>query len=147
MCRSLGSNDDPNADPAEVMEMSAQMIRKILIEVPGMILAIENMVSESFTRQGRRLRRRSAQIHRCGGETSRSLDDLRKLIDRVNMPGRIRVCIDLCHLFVEQYDLFLPSGRDSFYAALDRLGHENIAAIHVSDSGEVHGGSKDRHAK
>ena len=112
-----------------------------------MNLAIENMVSGSTTRRDRRLRRRSAQTHRCRGETSRSLDDLRILIDRVDMPGRVRVCIDLCHLFVDQYDLFLPSGRKAFFAALDRLGLEHVAAVHVSDSGEVHGGRKDRHAK
>ena len=75
------------------------------------------------------------------------LDDLRKLIDEVAMPGRLKVCIDLCHVYIDQYDLYVPTGREEFFAALDRLGIENIAGLHVSDSGVQHGGRKDCHKK
>jgi endonuclease IV len=93
-------------------------------------------------------RPKRTQTHHCHGETSRSLDDLRQLIDDIGAEdGRVKICIDLCHLFVDQYDLFSPSGREEFFASLDRLGMTNVAAIHVSDSGEVHGGTKDCHMK
>jgi len=68
------------------------------------------------------------------------------LIDDVGTaPDRLKVCIDLCHLYIDQYDLYLSSGRKQFFAAIDRLGVENIAAIHISDSGVEHGAKEDCH--
>jgi len=56
------------------------------------------------------------------------------------------ICLDLCHIHVDQFDLSTPSGRGALFADLELVGWDNIAAIHVSDSKEVHGGKKDRHA-
>ena len=77
-----------------------------------------------------------------------SLVDLGKLIKDVGAaPGRLKICIDLNYLHVDQYDLSTDSGRAEFFAALDRVGLENIAAAHMSDSGDGHGGKKACHMK
>jgi endonuclease IV len=59
---------------------------------------------------------------------------------------RLKVCLDLCHLHVDQYDLSTPKGRDKMFIDLAKLGWDSIAAIHVSDSREIHGGRRDLHA-
>lgn len=108
-----------------------------------MVLAIETMVSTlvchfKYTAE--------SQTHRCEGETSHSIDGLAELIRLVDMPGRLKVCIDLCHT-LQQFDITTGVGRYEFMAAAERLGPENIAAVHVSDSYYPHGVEKDRHAK
>jgi len=105
----------------------AKDLLKILTKAPKVTLAIECMT------------------HRCSGETAKSLGSLRRLIHKVNMPGRLKVCIDLCHLYVAQHDLFLPQGREALFVDIAVLGPENVAAFHISDSGEIHGGTEDKH--
>jgi deoxyribonuclease-4 len=60
---------------------------------------------------------------------------------------RLKICIDLCHLYVDQYDLATSAGRNDFSSAVKDLGIDSIAAIHVSDSFERHGGTRDEHAE
>ena len=78
---------------------------------------------------------------------ARSLDDLRALIDRVKRPGRLKICIDICHLYINEYDLYFQDARKTFFDTLERIGFENIAAVHISDSNVQHGQKKDAHAK
>jgi endonuclease IV len=72
------------------------------------------------------------------------LHDLKYLVDRVG--PRLKVCLDICHLHVDQYDLSTSGGREALFVDMEKLGWDNIAAIHVSDSQEVHGGRRDIHA-
>lgn len=76
---------------------------------------------------------------------ARSLSQLKWLRDQIG--PRLKLCLDLCHLHVDQYDLATDAGRKQLLLDIDELGAESIAAIHVSDSHEKHGGTKDEHAE
>lgn len=74
----------------------------------------------------------------------RSIAELVTLTRRVG--PRLKVCLDICHLHVDQYDLATIEGREQMSTDLDSLGWDRIAAVHVSDSLEKHGGKRDLHA-
>jgi endonuclease IV len=139
---SLGSND--SEDPAIVRTRVAGLMKRALEEVPGVNLAIENMVSHSI--DDLTISLTIKQTGRCKGETSASLRNLKAIIDEVDMPGRLKVCLDICHVYISQYDLYDEACADDFLEDIAELGPENIAAMHVSDSYVPHGSKRDEHA-
>lgn len=75
-----------------------------------------------------------------------TLKSLERLIKLVDMPGKLKICLDLCHV-LQEFDITNPTGRSDLHAALEELGYEHIAAVHVSDSVYPHGYQVDKHAK
>ena len=63
------------------------------------------------------------------------------------MPSRLKVCLDLCHLHVGEFDLSTEVGRRGLMNGVDQLGAENVAALHVSDSYGLHASGQYAHAK
>ncbi len=76
-----------------------------------------------------------------------SFEELARLLDLLDYPERVGVCVDTCHLFAAGYDFRDPK---SYAATFDRLvallGLERIQAFHVNDSQGVLGSHLDRHA-
>ncbi|ORX33548.1 xylose isomerase-like protein [Kockovaella imperatae] len=123
----LGNTGQVDAEEHErVVAATAKRIRKLLKKVPEVDLAVETMTD------------------RCCGETSHSLDAIQRFITLVNMPGRVKFCMDLCHVYM-QFDLAETEARGEFLRAVEGLGREAIAAVHLSDSLEKHGTRKDSH--
>jgi len=58
----------------------------------------------------------------------------------------LKICLDLCHIHVDQFDLSTHEGREAMFSDLKLIGWDSIAAVHVSDSRESHGGTRDLHA-
>ena len=58
----------------------------------------------------------------------------------------MKICLDLCHIHVDQFDLATPEGRQAMFDDLEAIGWDSLAAVHVSDSRENHGGKRDLHA-
>lgn len=81
-----------------------------------------------------------------GTEIGSSFEELREIIDRVELRERMGVCLDTCHVWDAGYDLVNdPDGvltRFDQTICLDRL-----KAIHFNDSRHPLGAHKDRHAK
>lgn len=79
-----------------------------------------------------------------GTEVGRSFDELAQIIDGIHDKDRISVCFDTCHTHDAGY-----LTRDNFDDVLaefdDKIGIERIGVIHVNDSKNVLGASKDRH--
>ncbi len=81
-----------------------------------------------------------------GSEVGGSFEELRRIIDAASMPQKIGVCLDTCHIWDAGYDIVndLEGVLDEF----DRVvGIERLKAVHINDSMNIKGASKDRHAK
>ena len=81
-----------------------------------------------------------------GSEVGGRFEELRAIIDRVELSDRIGVCLDTCHVHDAGYDIV--NDLDGVLTAFDRvIGLERLKAVHVNDSKNPIGARKDRHEK
>ena len=81
-----------------------------------------------------------------GSEIGRSFEEIRAIIDRVELKEKIGVCLDTCHVHDAGYDIV--DKLDSVIDEFDKtVGLEYLRAIHINDSMNPCGAHKDRHAK
>jgi deoxyribonuclease-4 len=79
-----------------------------------------------------------------GTELGRSFEELAAIIDGVTDNARLQVCLDTCHIHDAGYDLV--GDLDGVIQQFDRLvGIDRLAVIHLNDSKNARGASKDRH--
>ena len=80
-----------------------------------------------------------------GSEVGRSFEELRRIIDLVDLDDKLGVCLDTCHIFAAGYDIV--NDLDGVLEEFDKvLGLELLRAIHLNDSMMPFGSRKDRHA-
>ncbi|MFD2114465.1 deoxyribonuclease IV [Paenibacillus yanchengensis] len=80
-----------------------------------------------------------------GTEIGRSFEEIAAIIDKVEHNERLTVCMDTCHMHDAGYDLI--DDLDGVLAQFDRVvGLDRVAVVHVNDSKNSRGASKDRHA-
>lgn len=80
-----------------------------------------------------------------GSEVGRSFEELREILDRVELSGHMGVCLDTCHVWDGGYDIV--HDLDGVVAEFERvIGLERLKAIHLNDSLNPLGAHKDRHA-
>jgi deoxyribonuclease-4 len=73
-------------------------------------------------------------------------EQLRAIIDGVDEPERMAVCIDTCHIFAAGYDISNEKGYEATMREFDAvIGLERLAAIHTNDSKKGLGSRVDRH--
>jgi len=71
---------------------------------------------------------------------------LKTVINTVNKPERLGICIDTCHLFAAGYELRGKKGyQNTFQLITQEIGLENIYAFHINDSKKDLGTRVDRH--
>lgn len=81
-----------------------------------------------------------------GSEVGRSFEELRAVIDRVELPEKLGVCLDTCHVWDGGYDI--AEHLDEVLQEFDRvLGLERLRAVHLNDSMNPCGSHRDRHEK
>jgi len=81
-----------------------------------------------------------------GSEVGGRFEELREIIDRVELRGKLGVCLDTCHVSDAGYDI--AGDLDGVLTAFDRvIGLDRLRAIHINDSKNPLGARKDRHAK
>lgn len=81
-----------------------------------------------------------------GSEVGRTFEEIRAILDRVELKDKMGVCFDTCHVFDAGYDIV--SDLDGVLEEFDRIiGLERLRAIHLNDSMNTLGSHKDRHAK
>ncbi|WP_411677944.1 deoxyribonuclease IV [Caproicibacter sp.] len=79
-----------------------------------------------------------------GSEVGRSFEELRAILDRVELSEKVGVCLDTCHVFDAGYDLV--GDPDGVLAEFDRvIGLGRLKAVHLNDSKNPLGSRKDRH--
>ncbi len=81
-----------------------------------------------------------------GSEVGRSFEELRQIIDRVELSDHVGVCLDTCHVYDAGYDIV--GDLDGVLEAFDRIiGLDRLRAVHVNDSKNPFASHKDRHEK
>ena len=79
-----------------------------------------------------------------GSEVGRSFEELRAIIDRVELDEKVGVCLDTCHVFDGGYDIV--NRLDDVLEEFDKvIGLKRLCAIHLNDSKNPMGSHKDRH--
>ena len=81
-----------------------------------------------------------------GSEVGGRFEELREILDRVNLTEKMGVCLDTCHVHDAGYDIV--NHPDEVLAEFDRvIGLDRLRAVHVNDSKNPLGARKDRHEK
>ena len=81
-----------------------------------------------------------------GSEVGGRFEELRAIIDRVELQAHIGVCLDTCHVWDAGYDI--AGDLDGVLAEFDRvIGLGRLHAVHLNNSLNPCGSHKDRHAK
>lgn len=81
-----------------------------------------------------------------GSEVGRSFEELRAIIDKVELSEKLGVCLDTCHVYDAGYDIV--NQLDTVLDEFDRvMGLERLKAIHLNDSKNPFESHKDRHEK
>ncbi len=79
-----------------------------------------------------------------GTEIGRSFDEIARIIDGVTHNEKLTVCLDTCHIHDAGYDIV--SDFEGVLTEFDKIvGLDRIQVIHVNDSKNERGASKDRH--
>lgn len=107
------------------IELTADLLNRVLTEEMTTTVLIETMAGK-------------------GSEIGRTFEEIRAIIDRVELKDRLGVCFDTCHVFDGGYDIV--NNLDGVLAEFDSvIGIERIMALHLNDSKNMFGSHKDRH--
>ena len=81
-----------------------------------------------------------------GTEVGRTFEELREILDRVELNDKMGVCLDTCHVWDGGDDIV--NDLDDVLNEFDRvIGLDRLKAVHFNDSMNDCGSHKDRHAK
>lgn len=81
-----------------------------------------------------------------GSEVGRNFEELRSILDRVELSDKMGVCLDTCHVWDGGYDI--AEQLDEVLEEFDRvIGLERLRAVHLNDSMNPCSSHKDRHQK
>lgn len=81
-----------------------------------------------------------------GSEVGRSFEEIRAILDRVELSDKLGVCLDTCHVSDGGYDIV--NDLDGVLEKFDKvIGLGRLKAIHLNDSMNPLGSHKDRHQK
>ena len=81
-----------------------------------------------------------------GSEVGRSFEELKEILDRVELSDHMGVCLDTCHVWDGGYDIV--GGLDGVLRKFDEIiGLDRLLAVHLNDSKNDCGAAKDRHEK
>lgn len=109
------------------IELISQTLNKVLFEEMTTTVLLETMAGK-------------------GSEIGKTFEELREIIDRVELNEKTGVCLDTCHVSDGGYDIV--NNLDGVIEEFDRvIGLERLKAIHLNDSKNPVGAHKDRHEK
>ena len=79
-----------------------------------------------------------------GSEVGSRFEELRAIMDRAELSGRLGVCLDTCHVYDAGYDVV--GNLDGVLEEFDKvIGLDRLKAIHLNDSKNPFMSHKDRH--
>ena len=81
-----------------------------------------------------------------GSEIGGCFEELREILDQVELSEKVGVCLDTCHVHDGGYDIV--RGLDGVVEEFDRvIGLSRLKAVHINDSKNPFDSHKDRHEK
>lgn len=105
----------------------AQMLNEILKPEQNTIVLLETMAGK-------------------GSEVGRTFEELKEIVDKVELSDKLGVCLDTCHVWDAGYDIV--NDLDGVITHFDSvIGLDRLRAIHLNDSQNPFESHKDRHAK
>lgn len=109
------------------IEYIARMLNDILTPEQKTIVLLETMAGK-------------------GTEVGRNFEELKAILDRVELKDKMGVCLDTCHVYDAGYDIVhhLDEVLEQFDAV---IGLDKLKAIHLNDSKNPFESHKDRHEK
>lgn len=109
------------------IELISQQLNKVLFDSQSTIVLLETMAGK-------------------GSEVGRTFEELKAIINNVQLKDKLGVCLDTCHIWDGGYDIV--NDLDGVLEKFDKcLGLDRLKAIHLNDSLNPLGAHKDRHAK
>lgn len=81
-----------------------------------------------------------------GTEVGRSFEELRRIIDKVELSDKMGICLDTCHIWDGGYDI-VDHLEDVIREFDSVIGLDRLKAVHLNDSMNPRGAHKDRHEK
>lgn len=109
------------------ISLIAQSLNQVLIPGSRTVVLLETMAGK-------------------GSEIGGNFAELREILDRVECSDCMGVCLDTCHVHDGGYDIV--HDLDGVLTEFDRvIGLDRLKALHVNDSMNVRGATKDRHAR
>ncbi len=79
-----------------------------------------------------------------GTEIGKTFEELKLIIDNINLKDKIGVCLDTCHVYDGEYDIV--NDLDGVLYEFNKIiGIDKLHAIHLNDSKNAMGSHKDRH--
>ncbi len=81
-----------------------------------------------------------------GSEVGSRFEELERILELVECPELVGVCLDTCHVYDAGYDI--AGDLEGVLNTFDRvIGLEKLKAVHVNDTKNPMGSHKDRHEK
>ena len=81
-----------------------------------------------------------------GSEVGKTFQELKDIIDRVELSDKMGVCLDTCHISDGGYDIV--NNLDGVLEEFDKvIGIDRLKAVHLNDSKNPINSHKDRHEK
>ena len=109
------------------IELIADILNQVLFEDQHTIVLLETMAGK-------------------GSEVGSRFEELREIIDRVELSDKMGVCMDTCHVNDAGYDLV--NDLDGVLTEFDKIvGLDRLKAIHINDTKNPIESHKDRHEK
>ncbi|MEE8395033.1 MAG: deoxyribonuclease IV [bacterium] len=111
------------------LERIVEGVRAVMERLPeaGVVYTIENTAGQ-------------------GSAVGETLEDLARLLEGLDAPGRSGVCLDTCHLFAAGYDLTDEQAYGRFWEEFERrIGFSYLKAFHLNDAKKPLGSRVDRH--
>ncbi len=109
------------------IELIADLLNQVLKPEQSTIVLLETMAGK-------------------GSEVGSKFEELRQIIDKVQLKDKVGVCMDTCHVYDAGYDI--AGDLDGVLKEFDNIvGLDRLKALHVNDSKNPFGSHKDRHEK
>lgn len=109
------------------VEQIAEILNKVLFEDMTTTVLLETMAGK-------------------GSEVGKTFQELKAIIDRVELDDKMGVCLDTCHVSDGGYDIV--NNLDGVLEEFDKIiGIDRLKAVHLNDSKNPPNSHKDRHEK
>ena len=113
--------------PEEAIPMIADALNNALFEDQKTTVLLETMAGK-------------------GSEVGRNFEEIKAIIDRVELKDKVGVCFDTCHTWDGGYDVV--GNIDAVLDEFDKvIGLDKLCALHLNDSKNPMDSHKDRHEK
>ncbi len=118
-----GSHVQQGADVG--IQLIADMLNQVLTKDQKTLILLETMSGK-------------------GSEVGRNFEEIRAIIDKVELNEKLGVCLDTCHVYDGGYDIV--NDLDGVLEEFDEvIGLDRLKAIHLNDSKNPFASHKDRH--